>query len=319
MALTLAGPRLWVLIKAFYSWMYTIFETYRHRLTIRRADSNIPTFSLSSVGNHQSSAPPLLGSSVASQRSHVISHSLIVTKNSHSELGAARDLLSDTMSQLRAPPIELPTNSTLQTDHGLKGLGIYRRCLKPILQLWGNFLKQPVDIVIPLLLSVFFIGIFVAESSGSVLSAGIVSDTTALASSPRCFGPRNGTDISTRALAYSKQCYNTPNEAEDCNYFYNQSISYTEESMEDCPWRGRTCALRQHVALSLDTGYVHSKYVGINAPEQYRFRRRAICAPLVPDGIFINETGKRTQFFRLGDMSHYEMSGFDISRFVRPS
>ena len=152
--------------------------------------------------------------------------------------------------------------------------------------MWKNFLMHPVDIAIQFLLSFMFIGIFVAESSGSVLSASIVSDTTALTSSPQCFAPYLTTNVAGRALSYSRQCYNASEGSEGCNYYYNQSIGYTSESSDDCPWEGNRCALLKNTSYSLDTGHVHTKYIGINAPERYTFRKRTTCAPLTQSNNF---------------------------------
>ena len=88
---------------------------------------------------------------------------------------------------------------------------------RTLLRLWSNFLKHPFDIVVPILLSNFFIGIFVAESTGTALSARIIGDSTALSDSSRCFAP-NITRFSQRALAYVDRCYHTALGTEGCDF-----------------------------------------------------------------------------------------------------
>lgn len=125
------------------------------------------------------------------------------------------------------------------------------------------------------------------ESTANVLSASIVSDSTALVSSPLCtlryilYGKSD-------AAEYSQKCYEANLGADGCNFFKNQSISFTEKLISTCPFPGKTCALDENPALVLDTGYIHAKYLGINSEIPYHFRRTATCASLKPDGEFLS-------------------------------
>ena len=134
-----------------------------------------------------------------------------------------------------------------------------------------------------------FLGIFVAESTGSILSAAIVGDSTALASSTRCsidteYWHNIVSGSRARAAAYAKQCYNARIGADGCNFFYSQSIPYNERSNETCPFMSQTCAFGPSGAVSFDTGLLDAGVLGLNAAKRYQFRRNSTCVPLIPDG-----------------------------------
>lgn len=256
MALTLVGPRLWLLLKAFFFWALA----YYNRRSLHRAI-------------HDRAQPNLLPVShmvvIPDEAQHNPNHSISMTdtletiENSHSELGAALQLINRFWKLLKAGRIELSTPGSLS-----------RRYCQLFARPWNNFIGQPVDVLVPFILSAAFIGLFVAQSSSSVLSAGIVSDSTALSTSPRCSIERPiGFD---RALAYTKLCYHAEEGADGCNIFDNQTIKYTEKANETCPFIGKAC-------VTFDTGLIDAKFLGINAAKRYQFRRRMSCAPLIPD------------------------------------
>ena len=102
------------------------------------------------------------------------------------------------------------------------------------------------DTITALVLTIIFVGIFVAESSGSVLSANIITDGVAVSARENCAVTRysswiNNTDTNT-ALTYVDRCYSASTAMNGCNYLYNQSISYTEVSDNACPFSGDVCS-----------------------------------------------------------------------------
>ncbi|KAL8783281.1 MAG: hypothetical protein Q9213_004715 [Squamulea squamosa] len=121
------------------------------------------------------------------------------------------------------------------------------------------------------------------ESTANVLSVNIVSDSTALVSSPLCTLKWAFFEESN-AAEYSRKCYKAQPGADGCNFFKNQSLAFTEKPVSTCPFPGKTCALDENPALLLDTGYIDAKYLGINSKIPYHFRRTTTCAPLKPDG-----------------------------------
>ena len=182
-ALTLAGPRLWTLLKALFFYAIDIYKRYSNRrdrlpihvdLQLISRPPPLPSERGNSAGLQQSR-------SLQNERAHSTQFEhdrLDATNTSHSELGAAIMLIGNIWRFLRSGRIELPSNS------------MYRKKLlsrfPTISRIWRNFLQRPFDILVSLLLSSFFVAIFVAESTANVLSVNIVSDTTAIVSSPKC-------------------------------------------------------------------------------------------------------------------------------------
>ena len=140
----------------------------------------------------------------------------------------------------------------------------------------------------------------------------------------------------TKSAAYSQNCYGAKPGKDDCNFFANQSLGFTEKLLPECPFPGNTCGLPnssvlskcestkgcggtrppgffvdnpgyptywhrggsnstlehesligQDPALTLDTGFIDIKNIGINSRLTYQFRHTLTCAPLVSDGNFI--------------------------------
>lgn len=217
-------------------------------------------------------------------------HNVITTEESHSELGAAQELLVNVWEQLRADRIQLPFGSTTGTASVTRNQGWRTYLSGKLTKLWTNFLQHPVDIVTSILMSVVLVGLFVAESSGSIASARIVSDTTAKIHSSKCsILPFRGVKYPIydppifQASRYAQKCYDAPLGSEGCNDFYNQSIGFMERSNDTCPFSGNVCAQGRYSALTFDTGYVHANTIGLNVAQNFNFRRSTTCAPLVPD------------------------------------
>ena len=286
-ALTLCGPRLWLLIKRLGFEAFALYVHWKRNY----------------------------GSSASRRHLSTSDNAMELIEESHSELGAALMLLKSIFLRLR-PRIELAEQSIANVN----GAGGNRRTER-LKRIWETFLSKPFDIGMSVLLSLTFVGIFVAGTSGSVLSAGIVGDTTALASSEHCFPPDyRKSNVSLEAASYSQRCYKQPAGTEGCGYLYNQDIFYSERSSKKCPLRQcqggvqkpsatnhiftgeqendttniRESAAtsqasmkeqdnggshRKHSAITLDTGLVDASVIGINAPKRYQFRRTTTCAP----------------------------------------
>lgn len=280
MALTLVGPRLWILLKAFFFWALTRHgrrsqRRSTHEGIIGHAPLDLPRVSDLPTSHNQNQSHETFTHDFS------ISDNLATIESSHSELGAALDLITKVFKLLRTDRIQLFIPSPMSRRHC--------QFLPKIVRVWNNFLQHPVDVMVPLLLSAAFIGLFVAQSSGSVMSARILTDKIALSTPPRCTPAWKPPNVAT---AYTKQCYHAEEEAEGCNFFYKQSIKYIERANQTCPFRGKTCAWGRNSALSFDTGLVDAHFLGINAQKKYQFRRKMLCAPLLPDGDFIIfETG----------------------------
>ncbi len=282
-----------LLIRAFVIWAYLFYKSQG-----KKSDS-ADSLPLQSLPVQQ--PRPLYHNDTT--RLH-LPETLAITEESRSGLGAARDLLGNAWRQLTSRAIQLP-----------KHHGIRRSLSLPVPQMqiiWNNLGQHVVNIVTPLLLSVIFVGVFVAESSGSVLSASIVTDNVALSSSLDCnaqtrseqeWQPDHFGAEALRPFTYMDQCYGADAAADGCNYLYNQSISYTEKSGDRCPFVGDVCLQGKNSAYTLDTGRVDAKYLGINSAQRYQFRRSATCAPLVTDGYMkggLTSDGRATHSYQYG-------------------
>ena len=156
-----------------------------------------------------------------------------------------------------------------------------------------------------LLFSIFLIGVFVAEFTGTIFSGSIVSDTLALVASKKCeLLPGN---LRTEALDYSKKCYGTDPGQDDCNS-YNQSIAYSETSEGKCPFVESLCAFKNESGFSFDTGLLDAKYLGINSATRFQFRQRSTCHPLKTDGINLKSIL----------ISHSAQQNIQVGNYVEP-
>ena len=273
MALTLAGPRLWILLKALVKCITQICQ--KHNLCCFLKKRTMPSAGRFTVGP---SSPRILQPRRPDNNNAYCTLTLL--DESHSELGAAKNMISNLWGQLLFGRLRLSSNKHGSSRRSRPRTRLRLTCYEPLLSIWKNVLRNPLEILIQVLLSLILIGIFVAQASGSVLSARIVSDSIALSSSRRCWAPDYSLYPLESAMAYSRQCYNASSGTEGCNTYFNQSIGYTTESSNHCPWIGEPCALRVNTSYTLDTDFVSTKQIGINAPKQYWFRRRTTCAPL---------------------------------------
>lgn len=145
--------------------------------------------------------------------------------------------------------------------------------------------------------------IYVGEQIVAISVAGIVSGSIGLSASPMCgnwdYDPYNLTGdegflypsmegaAQQRSTSYVDNCYVEAAIAEGCNLYYNRTISYSEEHNASCPFFGDVCLYGQTSAYALDTGFVDSNVLGINAAKRYQFRRRTTCSPIVTNSSYI--------------------------------
>lgn len=274
-ALTLASPRLWILIKAFLLFAIDISPNCLRKRTITRDSEELPLTSRTGASFANNASPTGLRASQHTSNRPVnsrITEGEIqeVTRASHSELGAALRLIGNLWHFLSQGNIDLSTSLVASRRVCVKNMRIYRIVLK----VWKNILRRPLDILTSLLLLVLFVAIFVAESTANVLSGNTVTNTTALVSSSKCTLAH--WDMQPDAYAYTQLCYWAKPGTSGCTSFYNQSIAYTEKSKQRCPFDGAICAQVGDTALTFDTGLVDAKFVGINSAAHYQFGGRPL-------------------------------------------
>ena len=153
------------------------------------------------------------------------------------------------------------------------------------------FLHNITEIAFSLLLSVIFVDIFVAESTGGIFSANIVSDLVALLVPSGC-GIYMVNDRLERfnryrtAIEYRDQCYKKDAPTEGCDHLYISTLPYAEINNDECPFEGQAC-LGSAMAYTLDTGLLDANNLGINTAKKLQFRRKTTCTPL-KTGSFID-------------------------------
>ncbi|MCJ1383780.1 hypothetical protein MMC17_006894 [Xylographa soralifera] len=281
-ALSLSTPRLWILIKALMLSIYHKVENKKNERKSRLTVSRLVSQTLPSIHRPQS---------VLLTTHHHRSHeNVTITQESHSELGAALDVLGNAWNQLTTRSIKLPTYSSNR-----KWIA-FSKCRSWTLIIWRNLLHHSADIITSLVLCTIFIAIFVAECTGSVLSGNIITDGVAISAGLYCAQVlQDSHDYSAywnhgeMALTYADRCYGANTATDGCNYLYNQSISYTENPNDPCPFAGDVCLEGSRSALTLDTGWLDAKYLGINSEERFQFRRSTTCSPLVADERYVKE------------------------------
>jgi hypothetical protein len=144
--------------------------------------------------------------------------------------------------------------------------------------------------------------LFVGEQISAIAAAGIVSGSVALSTSPNCgnwlpynhYNPSSGLDMvnfltekNLRAVSYAETCYGENAIPEACNIFYNMTIGYSDMHNASCPFLGDVCLYGDTSAYTLDTGFVDSNVLGVNAPRRYQIRRKTTCAPLITNASYV--------------------------------
>ena len=163
-----------------------------------------------------------------------------------------------------------------------------------------NSLKKQTEspaIVWVVLVTILF-GVFVAQIVAATFSAKIASDRVGLVSSKHCgiwqldihagkeAADRDDLDNyqkEARASQYARTCYNAPDPDDpfSCRIFYNQSIKFSTETDQPCPFASsELCSGGLYSAVLFDTGLIDASVIGINAPETHKFRRTTTCSPL---------------------------------------
>jgi len=129
--------------------------------------------------------------------------------------------------------------------------------------------------------------------SASIISAGLATDTFATSKAPLCgryvYNPaaRNSSALlefehraESQAGVYAEDCYGSSPIVDNCNKFFNQTISYSFNSTSKCPFNGKVCDGVDN-SIQLTTGLVPTSVIGINTAKPLLFSRTMTCSPLV--------------------------------------
>ncbi|KAH8745060.1 hypothetical protein BGZ57DRAFT_960450 [Hyaloscypha finlandica] len=138
----------------------------------------------------------------------------------------------------------------------------------------------------------------------SIISTGLKTDTIAISQAPHCGTYAYTTSFENSSTfvefehraesesgLYASECYGDSSLIEDCNKFFNQTISYSSNNQADCPFDGRVC-YGINDSIRLTTGLIPASILGVNADNTLLFNKTMICSPLVsgPDYVGIGES-----------------------------
>ena len=173
-----------------------------------------------------------------------------------------------------------------------------------------NFRDSPLTFTWISILALLLFGSFIGQQILAISAASILSDSTALSTSPHCGawspdeqGIYSGNNSifepiqshykqrGQTAIGYAETCYSPEAKVEQCRYVYQPHIMFHEFHNVSCPFLGDVCLLKNNSAFALDTGYLDAEVLGINEPERVQFRLTKVCAPLVVNESYI-ETRK---------------------------
>ena len=160
------------------------------------------------------------------------------------------------------------------------------------------------------------VGAFLAILSVGVMTANIVTGSSALSRHPDCGIYEDGQHVASNRSAnvswveagfsqyrfdaeiesatYAQRCYHPRRDADGCDFFLQQSIPYTTAETP-CPFLDPSmCDLPgKKGAIYFSTGAVDSRILGLNAPRTLQFRRNATCSPVVVNGTFCLRSTER--------------------------
>jgi hypothetical protein len=140
---------------------------------------------------------------------------------------------------------------------------------------------------------VIALGLPVALLIASIISAGLATDTIARSNTDTCgtyvyrSNSKNSSSfvefehrVEAESGLYANECYGASSLIENCNKFYNQTISYSLNNSADCPFDGEVCHGLNN-SIMFTTGLVPASVLGIDVAKPLLFSRTMTCSPLV--------------------------------------
>lgn len=201
----------------------------------------------------------------------------------------ALNLLRAAIRDVTARPISLPETRSLHPR-----VSRIQRIQKPLARYWQNVKNIWRDLLLTTFLFLLCASGFVACAAAATAVVHLELDNVALFNSPNCGVWRHnssGSQVATwwgwaeeRVIQYYRECYESEPSLQQCNLFSHRELHATVTENDECPFRGDVCLLGKNSAITLDTGYMDSKYLGINSSWRPVVRKRNICAPVVTKG-----------------------------------
>jgi hypothetical protein len=137
------------------------------------------------------------------------------------------------------------------------------------------------------------LGLPVSVLVASIVSAGFATNTIAISNAETCGtyfykpGLKNSSNfvefkhrVEVESGLYAEECYGASSLIENCNKFYNQSITYSLDNRASCPFDGNVCH-GMNDSMMFTTGLVPASALGVNTANPLLFSRTMACSPLV--------------------------------------
>lgn len=137
---------------------------------------------------------------------------------------------------------------------------------------------------------------FIIGDSAAVISEGRCAYSVAYWNDDWSLNPssvRSGFwgDLSELALKFEQICYSRRPPVISCRDVLTPNLPYISRDGTRCPFPESTmCKLGESSAFTLDTGYLSSKVLGVNARTNFEFRRLTVCAPVNDNETFLSST-----------------------------
>ncbi len=152
---------------------------------------------------------------------------------------------------------------------------------------------------------ILFIITYVGFLACGVVTAYLATDSKALSRNSGCglYVSASNSSQSQGALGpfafqaqldsaqLAESCYHTTSGADGCNFFVQQSISYTP-SDGWCPFIDGMFHENMSSASHFSTGPTDAATVGMHAPKTFQFQRNTTCAPLNGNQTYISTSAK---------------------------
>ena len=170
-----------------------------------------------------------------------------------------------------------------------------------------NFAEDPKAFALISACMLLFFAICLGLQVVAISSTFIIGDSAALVKEGRCAysisrkddywnagyerpNSRHGVygDLTEEALKYAESCYSGRLSVAECRGVLTQTLPYNITSNSTCPFPAKDmCSLGENSGYSLDTGFLDSKILGFNTRINFQLRRRTTCAPIVQNSTFL--------------------------------
>ena len=94
--------------------------------------------------------------------------------------------------------------------------------------------------------------------------------------------------LTESAFSYADTCYKSTTSVASCPYTLTRSIPHTVLINNNCPFPAKNmCKLGNSSVITMDSGFVDARILGINSPSNFEFRRRTHCSPVLDNELFV--------------------------------